>query len=83
VATCRTATYRDTSMAITTSGAARTVGPGDDHTAGLVTPLHWSDVDIIQRGYYCQQRYPHRLVHAEGLTARCWHHEFSRGLIRC
>jgi hypothetical protein len=34
-------------MAVTTSGTARTVEPRDDHAAGLVTPLHWSDVDVI------------------------------------
>jgi hypothetical protein len=37
-ATCRTAAYRDASMAVTTSGAARTTGPGDDHAVRLVTP---------------------------------------------
>jgi hypothetical protein len=70
-------------MAVTTSGVARTTRPGDDHAAGLVAPLHWSDVDIIQRGHYCQQRCPHHLVHTEGLAARCWHHEFNRGLVHC
>jgi hypothetical protein len=36
VATCRTVAYRDASMAVTTSGAARTAGPGDDHATGVV-----------------------------------------------
>jgi hypothetical protein len=65
-ATCRTAAYRDASMAVTTSDAARTTGPGDDHAARLVTPLHWSDVDVVRCGHYRQQRCPHHLVHAEG-----------------
>jgi hypothetical protein len=38
--TCRTAAYRDASMAVTTSGAAQTAGPGVDHAMGLVAPLH-------------------------------------------
>jgi hypothetical protein len=83
VATCQTAAYWDTSVAATTSGASRTVEPGDDHAAGLVAPLHWSNVDIVQRGHYRQQRCPRHLVHAEGLAARCWCHEFSRGLVHC
>jgi hypothetical protein len=36
--------------AVTSSGANRTARSGDDHTAGLVAPLHWSDVNIVQRG---------------------------------
>jgi hypothetical protein len=91
VATCRTAAYRDASTAygraattaVTTGGAAQTVGPGDGHATGLVTPLHWSDVDVVQRGHYRQQRCPHRLVRAEGLAGRCWRYELSRGLVRC
>jgi hypothetical protein len=83
VATCQTVAYRDASMAVTTSGAARTAGPGDDHAAGVVAPLHWSDVDIIQRGHYHQQCGPRRLVRTKGLTARCWHHEFSQGMVCC
>jgi hypothetical protein len=43
-------------MAVTTSSATRTAGPEEDHAAGLVAPLHWSDVDIVQRGHYSQQR---------------------------
>jgi hypothetical protein len=39
-ATCRTAAYRNASMAMTTSGAARTAGPEDDHAMGLIAPLH-------------------------------------------
>jgi hypothetical protein len=35
-ATCRTAACRDTSVAMTTSGATQTAEPGDDHAAGLV-----------------------------------------------
>jgi hypothetical protein len=35
---------------VTSSGANRTAGSEDDHTAGLVAPLHWSDVNIVQRG---------------------------------
>jgi hypothetical protein len=89
-ATCRIAAYQDAStargraatMTVTTSGATQTAGPRDDHAAELVTPLHWSDVDVIQRGHYRQQRCPHRLVHAEGLAGHCWHHKLSRGLVR-
>jgi hypothetical protein len=55
MATCRTAAYRDAStafsraatVAMTTSSAAQTAEPRDDHAVGLVTPLQWSDVDII------------------------------------
>jgi hypothetical protein len=89
-ATYWTAAYRDASMAcwwvataVTTIGVTRTTGPGDDHAAGLVTSLHWSNVDVVQRGHYHHQRYPHYLVRVEGLTGRCWCHEFSRGLVRC
>jgi hypothetical protein len=53
-ATCQTTAYRDASMVVATSGAARTAGPGDDHARGLVAPLHWSDVDIVQCGHYRQ-----------------------------
>jgi hypothetical protein len=67
---------------MTTSGAAQTVGPRDDHAVGLVTPLHWSDVDVIQRGHYHQQCCPHRLVCGDGLAGRCRHHEFSQELVR-
>jgi hypothetical protein len=89
-ATCWTTAYRDASTtcwwaattAVTTSGATRTVEPEDDHTAGLVAPLHWSDVDVIQRGHYRQQRCPHRLIHTEGLVGRCRRHEFNQGLVR-
>jgi hypothetical protein len=35
MATCWIAAYRDASMAVTTSGGARTAGQRDDHTAGL------------------------------------------------
>jgi hypothetical protein len=69
-------------VAVTTSGAARTAGPRDDHAVGLVTPLHWSDVDVVQHGHYRQQRCHCRLVHAEGLAGHYQHHEFSRGLVR-
>jgi hypothetical protein len=71
VATCQVIAYWDASLAVTTSGATRTTGPGDDHAVGLVAPLHWSDVNIIQRGHYRQQRRRRRLDHAEGLVARC------------
>jgi hypothetical protein len=55
-ATCRTTAYRDASTAyswaataaVTTSGTARTAKPRDDYAAGLVAPLDWSDVDVIQ-----------------------------------
>jgi hypothetical protein len=47
VATCRTAACRDASVAVTTNGAAQTAEPRDDHVAGLVAPLHWSNVDIV------------------------------------
>jgi hypothetical protein len=61
-ATCWTAACRDTSAAcsraataaVTTSGAARTAEPEDDHTARLVAHLHWSNVNVIQRGHYRQ-----------------------------
>jgi hypothetical protein len=47
-ATCQTIAYWDastayewaTTTAMTISGAAWTVEPGDDHAAGLVIPLH-------------------------------------------
>jgi hypothetical protein len=42
-------------VAVTTSGAAQTTELGNDHAAGLVAPLHWSDVDIIQRGHPAQR----------------------------
>jgi hypothetical protein len=58
--------YWDASMVVTASGATRTVGPGDDHAAGWVAPLHGSNVNIVQRGYYRQQRCPRRLVRAKG-----------------
>jgi hypothetical protein len=46
-ATYRTAACRDASVAVTTNGATQTADPGDDHAAGLVAPLHWSNVDIV------------------------------------
>jgi hypothetical protein len=53
-ATYWTASCRDASMAATTSGAARATGPGDDQTAGLVAPLHGSNVNIVQCWHYRQ-----------------------------
>jgi hypothetical protein len=40
--------------AMTTSCAARTAEPRNDRAVGLVTPLHWSDVDVVQRRHYRQ-----------------------------
>jgi hypothetical protein len=79
-ATCRTAAYRDASTACWQ--AATTAEPEDDHSAGLIGSLHWSDVDVVQCGHYRQQRCPRRLVRSEGLAGRCWRHESSRGLVR-
>jgi hypothetical protein len=42
-----TATCRATALAMTTHGAGWAASLGNDHAAGLIAPLHWSDVDII------------------------------------
>jgi hypothetical protein len=52
---CRAAACWDAAMAacqanalaVTTHGASQAANPGDDHTAGPVTPLHRRNVDII------------------------------------
>jgi hypothetical protein len=85
VATCRDASttyWRATTTVVTSSGAAQTIEPGHDHTVGLVAPLHESDVNVVQCGHCCQQRCHRRLVHADGLTDCCRHHELNRELVR-
>jgi hypothetical protein len=75
---CRDATTAACQAAapiMSTRGAGQTAGSRDDHAMRLVAPLHRSNVDVIQRGHCCQQCRPRRLIHADGLTDRCRHHE--------
>jgi hypothetical protein len=47
VATYWATTCWDTAMAMTTTSADQTAATRDDHTTGLVTSLHQSDVDVV------------------------------------
>jgi hypothetical protein len=44
-----TATCWAATLAVSTRDAGQATGPGDDHVVRLVTPLHRSDIDVIQR----------------------------------